>query len=123
MYYVQDGGAARGAPRAQLQDQGQADIMRMKVSEQGDEVLIELSGVAGRHQRILEALTDGRIAPHLMPGESIAVPSDVSVRAGADDMQIRLRRGASNRLQALTVYHFLRHELIEREFEASAAVA
>jgi hypothetical protein len=121
MYYERDGVCARCAPGDRTGKQGPVDTMRMKVTERGDEVLIELSGVAGRHQEILAALTDGRIAPHLQPGEAMSAPADVSVRAGADEMHIRLRRGASNRLQAMTVYHFLRHELIERESPGAVA--
>jgi hypothetical protein len=85
--------------------------MKMQVSEQGDEVLIELLGVAGRHQRILQALTRGPIA-HAV-GESGLSAADVSVRAGADEMHIRLKGRAGHHFEAISVYRYLRHALIE----------
>jgi len=121
-----------------MQGQEPAAIMRMQVSEQGDEVCIELSGVAGRHQRILQALTQspfglgpsaasagsedgadagGRGLPLLLPA------ANVNIRAGADDMHIRLKgrgRGAPA-LEALSLYHYLRHVLIERGGEGAGA--
>jgi hypothetical protein len=102
------GGRASGAAHCAA-----SRIMRMQVSEQGDEVFIELSGVAGRHQRILQALTSGPIAhgPDV-PGLNAA---DVSVRAGADEMHIRLKGRAGHHFEALSIYHHLRHALVERE--------
>jgi len=88
--------------------------MRMQVSEQGDEVLIELFGVAGRHQRILQALTDGHIALGTPPADPKFTAADVSVRAGADEMHIRLKSRGGHHFEALSVYHYLRHVLIER---------
>jgi len=87
--------------------------MRMQVSELGDEVLIELSGVAGRHQRILQVLTDGHIAHGAEPGATELRATDVSVRAGADEMHIRLKGRAGHHFEALSIYHYLRHVLIE----------
>jgi len=88
--------------------------MRMQVSEQGEEVLIELFGVAGRHQHILQALTDGHIALCATPCDPNFAATDVSVRAGADEMHIRLKGRAGHHFEALSVYHYLRHVLIER---------
>ena len=88
--------------------------MRMRVSEQGDEVLIELVGVAGRHQQILQALTDGHIALGSSPMQPRLAATDVCVRAGADEMHIRLKGRAGHHFEALSVYHYLRHMLIER---------
>jgi hypothetical protein len=85
--------------------------MKMQVSEQGDEVFIELSGVAGRHQRILQALTHGPIAHSA--GEPGLSAADVSVRAGADEMHIRLKGRAGCYFEALSVYRHLRHALVE----------
>jgi hypothetical protein len=85
--------------------------MKMQVSEQGDEVFIELLGVAGRHQRILQALTCGPIAQSA--GEAALSAADVSVRAGADEMHIRLKGRDGHHFEALSVYRFLRHALIE----------
>jgi len=88
--------------------------MRMRVSEHGDEVLIELLGVAGRHQQILQALTGGPIALGASPTQPRFTATDVSVRAGTDEMHIRLKSHAGLHFEALSVYHYLRHMLIER---------
>ncbi len=85
--------------------------MKMQVSEQGDEVFIDLLGVAGRHLRILQALMHGPIA--LSAGEPAFSAADVSVRAGADEMHIRLKGRAGHHIEALSVYHHLRHALVE----------
>jgi len=87
--------------------------MRMRVSEQGDEVFIELLGIAGRHQQILQALTDGHLAASATPNDPALAASDVSVRAGADEMHIRLKARAGHHFEALSIYHYLRHRLIE----------
>ncbi len=87
--------------------------MRMQVSEQGDEVFIELIGVAGRHQRILQALTQGPVGRDAGLGESALETTDISVRAGADEMHIRLKGRAGRMLEALAVYRYLRHALVE----------
>jgi len=87
--------------------------MRMQVSEHGDDVFIELSGVAGRHQRILQVLTDGHLSHGNAAGALTA--TDVSVRAGADEMHIRIKGRAGHHFEALSVYRYLRHVLIERE--------
>ncbi len=94
--------------------------MRMQVTEQGDEVLIELLGVAGRHQRILQALTDGHIVLGQANSNSPISAADVSVRAGADDMHIRLKAHPGKAFEALSIYHYLRHALIEHVGEAAA---
>ena len=88
--------------------------MRMQVSEQGNEVLIELFGVAGRHQHVLQALTDGHIALASGHNQPKLTATDISVRAGADEMHIRLKGRAGNHFEALSIYHYLRHVLIER---------
>ena len=89
--------------------------MRIQVSEQGDEVFIELSGVAGRHQRILQALTQGPLAAGRDEGGSAAAleTADISVRVGADEMHIRLKRRSGRILEALSIYRYLRHQLVE----------
>lgn len=85
--------------------------MKMQVSERGDEILIEMLGVAGRHQRILQALVSG---PTLHNGEGAALDaSDISVRAGKDEMHIRLKAHAGRQFDALSIYRHLRHALIE----------
>jgi len=92
----------------------------MQVSEHGDEVFIELFGVAGRHQRILQALTDGHIALGAPRTDPSLAAADVSVRAGADEMHIRLKSRAGHHFEALSVYHYLRHVLIERNMGVPA---
>jgi hypothetical protein len=87
--------------------------MRMQVSEQGDEVFIELIGVAGRHQRILQVLTQGPVGRDAGLGETARETTDIAVRAGADEMHIRLKGRAGRMLEALAIYHYLRHALIE----------
>jgi len=87
--------------------------MRMQVTESGDEVLIELRGVAGQHQRILQALTDGHIALGPANGSAPFTAADVNVRAGADEMHIRLKTHPGKPFEALSIYHYLRHALIE----------
>jgi hypothetical protein len=96
----------------------------MQVSEHGEEVLIELFGVAGRHQRILQALTEGPfpIGRGLGLGDAPLQTADISVRAAADEMRIRLRARAGNMLEALAIYRYLRHELVELD-AGSARVA
>jgi hypothetical protein len=85
--------------------------MKMQVSEQGDEILIEMAGVAGRHQRILQALVSG---PTLHNADGAALnASDISVRAGKDEMHIRLKAHAGRQFDALSIYRHLRHALIE----------
>jgi hypothetical protein len=112
-----------------------AAIMRIQVSEDGDAVCIALCGVAGRHQRILQALTQCPYGPGLHatvadddgagaapeddgPGAAPARAAGVSIRAGADEMHIRIAAGPRNhaapRLEALSIYHYLRHVLVER---------
>lgn len=87
--------------------------MLMRVSERGDEVLIELTGVAGRQQRVLQALSECQRAAagdRALPGDS---RSHVSVRAGANDMRIRLITGDGIRFEATAIYRCLRQALFE----------
>jgi hypothetical protein len=95
--------------------------MLMRVHERGDEVHIELSGVAGRQQSVLLALSECR-----RDACGAAEPfdrSDVSVRAGANDMHIRLRGRDGFRFEAMTIYRCLRRALIERPADPPGAVA
>lgn len=87
----------------------------MQVSEKGDEVFIELSGVAGRHQRILQALTQGPLsADRSITGSNAPLETtDISVRVGANEMHIRLKGRSGKMLEALYIYRYLRHELVE----------
>lgn len=100
--------------------------MRMEVSEHGDEVCIELFGVAGRHQRILQALLRTPLGVPEAPDSESEAPAlaaaDVTVRAAADVMHIRLKARTAHSLQALSIYHHLRHALLEREADEARAV-
>jgi hypothetical protein len=87
--------------------------MRLQVREQGDEVHIEVSGVAGRHHRGLQALTECSRGVCSASGEPSLHPEDVSVRAGADEIKIRLKGRGGLRFEPLAIYRCLRHALIE----------
>jgi hypothetical protein len=99
--------------------------MRMQVSEHGEEVLIELFGVAGRHQRILQALTEGPfpVGRGLGLGDAPRETADINVRAGTDEMRIRIKGRAGNMLEALAIYRYLRHQLVELHGAGSEANA
>lgn len=85
--------------------------MMLRVRERGDELLIELTGVAGRQQRVLQALSECQRGG--IEGGP-ASPAQVSVRAGANDMRIRLRSSDAFRFEATRIYYCLRQALIER---------
>jgi len=95
--------------------------MLMRVREQGDEVHIDLTGVAGRQQRVLKALTECRRDAG-GAGEPLD-RADVSVRAGAHAMHIRLKGRNGVRFEAMTIYRCLRQALIERPADPPGAVA
>jgi hypothetical protein len=95
--------------------------MLMQVRNQGDEVVIELNGIAGRQQQVLLALTECQ--RHACAGheDQPLQPSDVAVRAGANDMRIRLKGRAGLNFEATAIYRCLRHALIEAPAERRAA--
>jgi hypothetical protein len=97
--------------------------MRLQVREQGDEVHIEVSGVAGRHQRVLQALTECSRGVSSASGEPSLHPEDVSVRAGANEIRIRLKGRGGLRFEALAIYRCLRHALIEERVAPVSAAA
>jgi hypothetical protein len=86
--------------------------MLMRVSERGDEVHVELTGVAGRQQRVLQALNE---CQRLASGDQQTTGSNsqVSVRAGSNDMRICLKAGNGMRFEASAIYRCLRHALFE----------
>ncbi len=93
--------------------------MMLRVREQGGEVHIDVDGVAGRQQRVLQALTEcqrraygGREMPSVLTG--------VSVRAGANRMRIRLTGSDGLRFEATVIYQCLRDALLERGVPAGA---
>lgn len=89
--------------------------MRMRVRSQGDEVFIEFMGIAGRQQQILQALSECQLAARTGEAEGAAPQaSDVAVRAGTNNMRIRLKGRVGLRFEATLIYRYLRHALIER---------
>jgi hypothetical protein len=97
--------------------------MRLQVREQGDEVHIEVSGVAGRHQRVLQALTECSRGICGQSGETSLHPQDVSVRAGTDEIRIRLKGRRGLRFEALAIYRCMRHALVEERGAPIASAA
>lgn len=95
--------------------------MLMRVRERGDEVHIELTGVAGRQQRVLKALSECR--RDAGAADQSLDRADVSVRAGANDMRIRLKGRDGLRFEASTIYRCLRRALIERPADPPGAIA
>jgi hypothetical protein len=96
--------------------------MLMRVREHGDEVLVELTGVAGRQHRVLQALNECQrtVCTGVSSDRSA---SQVSVRSGANDMHIRLKAGNGTRFEASAIYRCLRHALFEARTPAPLAAA
>ncbi len=88
--------------------------MLMRVREQGDEVHIELTGIAGRQQRVLQALNECQRTACACKEDRELGRAEINVRAGANDMRIRLRGRDGLRFEAATIYRCLRHALIEQ---------
>lgn len=97
--------------------------MLMRVRERGDEVHIELTGVAGRQQRVLQALNECQRAACHCAAEHPLARADINVRAGANDMRIRLRGRDGLRFEATVIYRCLRHALIEQPTAEGAIAA
>ncbi|MCS7100411.1 MAG: hypothetical protein NZL99_01800 [Burkholderiaceae bacterium] len=95
--------------------------MLMRVREHGDEVLIELTGVAGRQQQVLLALNECQRAACAGDGAPSLAGADIQVRASASDMRIRLRGRAGQRFEAAAIYRCLRYALFERQADARRA--
>lgn len=92
--------------------------MKLRVIEQGDEVHVDVDGVAGRQQRVLLALTEcQRRAGHPLP----SALSDVTIRAGADMMRIRLKGRDGLRFEAAAIYQCLREALLDRRATGDVA--
>jgi hypothetical protein len=88
--------------------------MQMRVREQGDEVHIELTGIAGRQQRVLQALNECQRSACGCAEDQPMARAEINVRAGANDMRIRLKGKDGLRFEAAAIYRCLRHALIER---------
>lgn len=94
--------------------------MRLRVRAQGDEVHVDVDGIAGRQQRVLQALTEcqRRAAAGAMPSAT----SDVNIRASADRMRIRMKGRGGVSLEAEAIYQCLREALLERSAAAGTGV-
>jgi hypothetical protein len=90
--------------------------MRLSVRDLDGEVHIELTGVAGRQQIVLRALS--RLRDGLPPqGDEPLVPAPamLAVRAGADAMYIRVTPHAADLpAHANAIYRWLRTALVEQ---------
>jgi hypothetical protein len=95
--------------------------MKMRVHEQGDEVHVELNGVAGRQQRVLEALAECQRLIGDCPDGAPVTKASVSVRSRANDMHIRLKGHNGFRCEASVIYRCLRQALIEQPRQLSPA--
>lgn len=82
--------------------------MQMRVREMGDRIYVELSGVAGRQQSVLRAVSQCRLAT---AGSDPLNAADVSVRAGANDMRICFQSRPGLTVEAATVYRAFRNAL------------
>ena|SRR5215467_12772696 len=96
--------------------------MQMRVREQGDEVHIELTGVGGRQERVLQALNECQRSACGCTDEPGMQRAEINVRAGANDMRIRLKGKNGLRFEAEAIYRCLRHALIERPKTSPATV-
>lgn len=88
--------------------------MMLRVRELGDEVHIDVDGIAGRQQRVLQALTE---CQRRTIGRSVvgSTQDSVNVRAGANTMRIRMKSREGLRFEASTVYQCLREALFEQQ--------
>ena len=94
--------------------------MRLRVREQGDEVHVDVDGVAGRQQCVLLALSE---CQRLAAGPGASDLSDVRIRAGASRMRIRMKARGGLRLEASAIYQCLRDALIDRKAIGAGAAA
>lgn len=94
--------------------------MRLRVRELGNEVHVEVDGVAGRQQRVLAALSEyQRRAGGLHA--ALDERRDVSIRAGNDHMRIRLICRDGLAFEGAAIYRCLREALIERSSAGAPA--
>jgi hypothetical protein len=91
----------------------EAMAMMLRVREQGEEVQVDLDGVAGHQQRVLLALSECQRRACLGLAQP-SQPEEVSIRSGSDRMRIRLKGREGHRCEAAAIYACLRAALIER---------
>jgi len=96
--------------------------MQMRVREQGDEVHIEFLGVAGRQQRVLQALSDCQRNSGASAPDQVFAPTDIRLRVGTNEMRILLKGRDGRRFEAVTVYRCLRQALIEQPRAAGSSI-
>jgi hypothetical protein len=87
--------------------------MLMRVRERQNEVQVELTGVAGRQESVLAALSSCQRSCSCLSGIGQATTS-LTVRARADGMQVRLRSSNGQPLDVVEIYRCLRRALVER---------
>jgi hypothetical protein len=87
--------------------------MLMRVRERHNEVQVDLSGVAGRQESVLAALSACQRSCTCLGGIGAATTS-LSVRARADNMQVRMRASNGQPLDVVEIYRCLRRALVER---------
>lgn len=94
--------------------------MMLRVRERGDEVHIDIDGLAGRQLRVLQALSECQrhACDHADVPSTLA---DVSVRAGANAMRIRLKGHDGLRFEATAIYRCLRDALMDRGLPGAAS--
>jgi len=93
--------------------------MKLRVREEGDDIHIEVEGVAGRQQRVLQALTECQTRL-LDNAHASTVLAAIRVRAGASTLRIRIAGRDGLRLEAATLYQCLRKALLARVLPAGA---
>jgi hypothetical protein len=90
-------------------NQAKEDAVLMRVCERGNEIQIELTGVAGRHEQILRAVFACRLsAAH--SGDAHLLPQ-VSVKTRSNTMRISLRCVQGGHMEPDAVYRSLRQAL------------
>jgi hypothetical protein len=93
--------------------------MLLRVRERGDEVHVDVDGVAGRQQCVLNALSE------LQRGAGASADGTagrLSIRASADTLRIRFRQRGSARIDATAIYWRLREALLERAAPPDASL-
>lgn len=87
--------------------------MLMRVSERQNEVRVELSGVTGRQESVLAALSGCQRSCTGVAGDGSPMAS-LTVRARTDRLNVRFRPSAGHQLDVVEIYRYLRRALIER---------
>jgi hypothetical protein len=94
--------------------------MLMRVRENGDRILIELTGIAGRQQSVLRALSECRDGHGDDGGMATA---EVLVRANANDMRISVRAKPGLHVEPMQIYRCLRDALFATDRTGALRVA